>query len=146
MKLKAFFLVCFLGLSAPLFAANQHVHANAQGTTEPSAQQAADSKKVKMGWPGYCEIEIINHSYDDVRVYGVFDDGIALEPFSIYSYESPHYISLYYYGYCHAGMDLYIDTFYGAHVYAGYVSRYSTIRIVPSLFGGKLEAQVQGSK
>jgi hypothetical protein len=99
-----------------------------------------------LGWPGYCEIEIINQSNNDVNVYGVYDDGIALAPFSIYSYEFPHYISLYYYGYCHAGMNLYIDTFYGSSVYAGYVSRYSTIRIVPSLFGGKIQAQVQESK
>lgn len=142
MKLKTFVLVCLLGLSSSLFAANQHIHANAQGTTEPAAGAMSQAPK-KMGWPGYCEIEIINSSYDDVRVYGVFDDGIALEPFSIYSYESPHYISLYYYGYCHDGMDIYIDTFYGAHVYAGYVRRYSTIRVVPSMFGGKVEAKVQ---
>lgn len=142
MKFKTFVLATLLGLCSPLFAAeNKHVHADAQATTNtaPASKAAAN----KLGWPGYCEIEIINHSYDDVRVYGVFDDGIALQPFTVYSYESPHYISLYYYGYCHDGMDLYIDTTYGAHVYSGYVRRYSTIRVVPSMFGGKLEASVQ---
>ncbi len=141
MKFKTIVLAFLMGLSAPLFAANKHVHANAQDTAPTVTEQS--KAQSKMGWPGYCEIEIINHSYDDVRVYGIFDDGVALSPFSVYSYESPHYISLYYYGYCHSGMDLYIDTFYGDHVYSGYVPRYSTIRIVPSMFGGKLEAKVQ---
>ncbi len=141
MKFKTLALAFLMGLSAPLFAANQHTHANAQDTAPAAAEQSKGQNK--MGWPGYCEIEIINHSYDDVRVYGVYDDGVALTPFTVYSYESPHYISLYYYGYCHSGMDLYIDTVYGAHVYSGYTPRYSTIRIVPSMFGGKLEAKVQ---
>lgn len=145
MKLKAFVFVCLLGLGSPLFAAeNKHVHTDAPAQATPATTEQSKAVSAnKLGWPGYCEIEIINHSYDDVRVYGVFDDGIALQPFNVYSYESPHYISLYYYGYCHDGMDLYIDTLYGSHVYAGYVRRYSTIRIVPSMFGGKLEASVQ---
>lgn len=139
MKFKTLAFAFLMGLSAPLFAANQHFH------TSMPAPVVADGVNAqnKMGWPGYCEIEIINHSYDDVRVYGVYDDGVGLAPFTIYSYESPHYISLYYYGYCHSGMDIYIDTLYGAHVFSGYVPRYTTIRIVPSMFGGKLEAKVQ---
>jgi hypothetical protein len=141
MKFKTLALAFLMGLSAPLFAANKHFHSSAENATSETTEQT--KAQTKMGWPGYCEIEIINHSYDDVRVYGVYDDGVALNPFTVYSYESPHYISLYYYGYCHSGMDLYIDTLYGAHVYSGYVSRYSTIRIVPSMFGGKLEAKVQ---
>ncbi len=146
MKFKGFVVACLFTLFSPVFAANQHVHSDANNDTQ-MAQSAKDSKLTnaakKMGWPGYCEIEIINHSYSDVRVNGVFDDGIALTPFSVYSYESPHYISLFYYGYCHDGMDLYIDTFYGTPVYAGYVPRYSTVRIVPSMFGSKIQASVQ---
>jgi hypothetical protein len=141
MKLRNLVFVCLLGLFSPLFAANKHLHAGAEVENQATNVNASSASQTKFGWPGYCEIEIINNSYDDVRVYGVFDDGIALEPFNVYSYESPHYISLYYYGYCHNGMDLYVDTFYGAHVYAGYVSRYSTIRIVPSWFGGKQQSK-----
>ena len=145
MRLKNLVFICLLGLFSPLFAANKHLHAGTNEASQPSTPNALAAQQspsqTKFGWPGYCEIEIINNSYDDVRVYGVFDDGIALEPFNVYSYESPHYISLYYYGYCHNGMDLYVDTFYGAHIYAGYVSRYSTIRIVPSWFGGKQQSK-----
>ncbi len=142
MKLRTCVFVFLFGLFSPLFAANQHLHATPEGVSEPATAVPAAAKK--LAWPGYCQIEIINQSYDDVRVFGVFDDGVSLEPFNVYSYESPHYISLYYYGYCHDGMDLYIDSFSGAHVYSGYVRRYSTIRVVPSLFGGKqLKATVQ---
>ncbi len=142
MKFKTYLLALLMGFSAPMLAAgNKHMHENAQNSAVNSSQQTTQPSK--MGWPGYCEIEVINHSFSDVRVYGVFDDGIALQPFTVYSFESPHYISLYYYGYCHNGMDLYVDTVYGQSVFAGYVSRYSTVRIVPSLFGSKIEAKVQ---
>ena len=141
MKLRTLVFVCLFGLFSPLFAANQHAHVKTEGVSEQAVKSQAAAKN--LSWPGYCEIEIINHSYSDVRVFGVFDDGVSLEPFNIYSYESPHYISLFYYGYCHDGMDLYIDTFNGSHVYSGYVRRYSTIRVVPSLYGNKLSATIQ---
>lgn|SRR3990167_886978 len=142
MKLRVFVLISLLvGSFSSLWAANQHVHANAARDNTSVDQSFSGAKKLE--WPGYCQIEIINHSYDDVRVFGVFDDGVSLEPFSIYSHESPHYISLFYYGYCHDGMDLYIDSFSGAHVYSGYVRRYSTIRVVPSYDARQLSAMVQ---
>lgn len=144
MKFKTYLLALLMGFSAPMFAAtNKHMHDNAQNMTAESEKKSNAHAQTKMGWPGYCEIEIINHSYNDVRVYGVFDDGVPLQPFTVYSFESPHYISLYYYGYCHDGMNLYVDTMYGSSVFSGYVSRYSTLRIVPSLFGAKLQAKVQ---
>ena len=126
MKLRAFVFACCFSLISSVFAANQHLHPQAGNAEKAPANKG-------LTYPGYCEIEIINQSYDDVRVSGLFDDGIGLQPFSIYSYESPHYISLYYYGYCHAGMNIYIDTYSGYRVYAGYTPTNSTIRIVPYL-------------
>ncbi len=134
MKLNALIVGLCMSLCSTVFAANQHVH--------PDTDKS-DTKPIEknLKWPGYCEIEVINTSYDDVRVYGVFDDGLPLSPFNIYSFEAPHYISLYYYGYCHAGMNLYVDAWSGYHVYAGYTPRGSSIRIVPYL-ANQLKAEV----
>ncbi len=134
MKLRSFVFVFCVSLCSFAFAANQHLHPEASTTDNKPAEKHAT-------WPGYCEIEVINNSFTDVRVYGVFDDGENLVPFSVYSFEAPHYISLYYYGYCHAGMNLYIDSWSGYHIYAGYVPTGSTIRIVPYL-ANQLKADV----
>lgn len=124
MKLKSAIFACVLSLCSTAFAANnQHIHPQSSNMDNPSAVERA----------GNCEIEIINRSYADVHVEGVFDDGSSLRPFDIYSFDSAHYISLYYYGYCHAGMDLYIDTFDGDYVYSGFTRRKTTVRIVPFL-------------
>lgn len=128
MKLRSWVLGCFVCLSSSAFAANQHIHPQAKS---PSL----------VTWADGCEIEIVNRSYADVNVFGIFDDGTPLEPFNIYSFELPHYISLYYNGYCHAGMELDIDTFGGEHVYAGYVSGGSTVRIV-SYFLNQVKAEL----
>ena len=135
MKIKSLVLGCILSLGSSAFAANQHIH--------PETSNAGNQPVVEaVQKAGSCEIELINQSYANVTVYGVFDDGVSLEPFDIYSFESPHYISLYYYGYCHAGMDLYIDTFDGYHVYSGYTRRKTTVRIVPYLTN-QVKAEVQ---
>ncbi|KTD16565.1 hypothetical protein [Legionella jordanis] len=136
MKLKSLLFVCCFGLLTSAFADNHHFHPQAN-KAEANAAAAKPTDKAKL--PGYCEIEIINSSFDDVRVYGVFDDGTTLNPFSIYSYEAPHYIDLFYYGYCHAGMNLWIDTYSGYRVYAGYTYTNSTVRIVPYLKQTKVE-------
>lgn len=130
MKLKSlFFLVC-MSLFSTGFAANAHQH--------PQVAQQGDQGEKKptqegLQYPAYCEIEIINDSYSNVTVYGTFDDGVSLVPFNVYSFESPHYISLWYYGYCHAGMDIRIRTFLGYTVYAGYTPTHTTIHLVPYL-------------
>lgn len=116
-------------LSSSVFAANQHTYPQAKHDT-------------KLTWTDGCEIEIVNRSYADVSVFGIFDDGVRLDPFNIYSFELPHYISLYYNGYCHAGMELDIDTFGGEHIYSGYVRGGSTVRIV-SYFMNQVKAHVQ---
>ncbi|VEG92425.1 hypothetical protein [Legionella spiritensis] len=134
MKLKSLLFVCCLGLLSAAFADNRHIH--------PQAKEKDVKSSVKNAmYPNYCEIEIINDSYDGVNVYGRFDDGSYLDAFSIRRYEAPHYISLYYYGYCHSWMNIYIDTFSGYHVYSGYTPVNSTIRIVPYL-KNQLKAEV----
>ena len=127
MKIKSLIVGLCISLCSTVFAANQHVHPEANNT---DSNKSTD-KNIAM--PGYCEIEIINNSFNDVRVYGVFDDGLSLSPFNMYSFGPPEYISMYYYGYCHYGMDIYIDTWDGYHVYSGYTQTRSSIRLVPYL-------------
>lgn len=124
MKLKSLlFVVCF-SLFANVFAANTHLHPKADAQDKKSI-----SKNVT--YPGYCQIEIINDSFTDVNVFGTFDDGSTIN-FNVYRYESPHYISLFYYFYCHSGMYLTISSpFYT--VYSGWTNVNSTVRIVPYL-------------
>lgn len=102
---------------------NMHYYPNSNIDTN----EKREIKELK--YPGYCEIEIVNNSDYTVRVFGIFDDGSELSAFRIYPHEYAHYISLYYYGYCHYGMDLYIETLRGYRVYSGYARRYDTIYI-----------------
>ena len=122
MKSIALFFACLFSFCSSVFALERHTHPqhDAQTTRE-------------MKWAGSCEVELINQSYMDVRVFGVFEDGADLDPFNIYSFSAPHYISLYYNGYCHAGIDLDIDTFTGYHVFGYYVRRGTTVLIVPDM-------------
>lgn len=87
-----------------------------------------------------CNIRILNQSFDKLEIQGIFDDGSRLSSFVIYPYEPAHEINLFYYGYCHAGMDLYIDTIQGYRVYGGYTRVNNTIRIVPHSVGLKATA------
>ncbi|STX52183.1 Uncharacterised protein [Legionella busanensis] len=128
MKVKSLLLACCLGLLSTAYAENRHVHPK----VEALKTEAVSAAKKAMA-PGFCEIEIINNSYDNVTVYGRFDDGSSLAPFNVYSFEAPHYIDLYYYGYCHRDMYLDIVTFSGYHIYSGYTRSETTVRIVPYL-------------
>lgn len=124
MKLKsALFVLCFTVLTN-VFAANLHVNPNADSKDRNSINKG-------LTYPGYCQIEIINSSYYDVRVYGIYDDGSSVD-FSIYSFESPHYISLFYNFYCHSGMYITINSMYQT-LYSGWTDVNSTIHIVPYL-------------
>lgn len=127
MKLKSLIFVVCLSLFGNVFAANVHLNPKAD---------AADKKSIAKTamYPNYCQIEIINDSYTDLYVYGTFDDGSTID-FSIYRYEAPHYISLYYYYYCHSGMYLTVQSPYGV-VYSGWTSVDSTVHIVPYLQKG----------
>lgn len=135
MRVKSIVLACCLGLMGLAMADNRHVY------PEVNANKNQSGSEKNAMTPGYCEIEIINSSYDNVTVYGRFDDGSRLSPFDIYSYEIPHYISLYYYGYCHSNMYLDIVTFNGYHIYSGYTAVNSTVRVVPYL-ANQLKAEV----
>jgi hypothetical protein len=142
MKFKTIALSCLLAFVSSAYAtATHHTHPQDKATTETATDKVTSGVQVK--YPGYCEIEIINQSYDDIRVNGVFDDGTSLASFTVYSFEAPHYISLFYYGYCHYGMNLYIDSYYGYNLYSAYTTRESTVRIVPYL---KDKAKVEVAK
>ena len=133
MKLRSLLLGVCVSFCTTIFAANQHFH-----------PQASDAEKQEANWAGYCDIEIVNDSFDDIRVYGVYDNGFSMLPFYIYSFEAPYHISLFYYGYCHQGMNLYIDTLSGWPLYAGYTPRGRTVLISPYLANqSKVEVKVK---
>ncbi len=87
------------------------------------------SSSSQASFAGTCEIEIINDSYDDLVVYGRFDDNNYMMPFNIPWRDAPHYVSLFYNGYCHQGMDFYIETTSGKLKYNGFTPVTKTIRI-----------------
>lgn len=123
MKLKSCVLMCSLALASSAYAGNVHFH--------PKANEATPQAPKGLQMPGYCQIEVINDSYSDVRVYGMFDDQSSMEPFNIRSYDSPHYINLYYYGSCHPGMNVNITTMYGYPLYNSFTSVHKTVRVIP---------------
>lgn len=120
MKLKYLLCAISLGLFSNVFAANVHTNPKA----DPVELKAAAKH---LSYPGYCQIEIINNSSTDVRVFGTFDDG-AMVDFYVYRYEAPHYINLNYYGYCHSGMNLTIQSPFQT-LYSGWTSVDTTIRL-----------------
>jgi hypothetical protein len=76
-----------------------------------------------------CLIKITNNSHSDITVSGRFDDGSMMQPFMIYAYENPHFISLFYYNICHGVMNLQIDTTNGMRLYDQETYVNSRIRI-----------------
>lgn len=127
MKLKSFLaLVCF-SLFTNVYAANLHLNPKADNEDKQSIQKG-------ITYPGFCQIEIINQSFTDVRVFGTFDDGSVVD-FDIYRFESPHYISLFYNFFCHSGMYITIQSPYYT-IYSGWTNVNSTIRVVPYLKPG----------
>ena len=121
MKLKSLMFLSCLCFLPSAFASNNHLFhpkANSNETSLPTPKSA-----------GVCDIEIINDSFDDIRVYGRFDDGSALIPFVIKHWGAPIYVSLFYYGACHLGMDFYIETTDGKHKYNGFTPVGKTIKI-----------------
>ncbi len=131
MKIKTMIFIASLALFSSAFANNHYFH-----------PKATSAEKMTLA-PRYCEIEIVNESYNDVLVEGIFDDGSRLAPYIAYSGYSS-YINLYAYGFCHAGMDLRIRSYSNYLIYAGYTEVYSTLRVVPYL--NKQAKVVIGSK
>jgi len=122
MKKTIFIFLCGLGLLSPVFAdvAHEHLHDKANETIS-GGQKALIS--------GTCEIEIINNSFDDINIYGRFEDGTYLTPFIIKHWGVPQTVSLFYYGSCHLGMDFYIETVAGTYKYNGFTPVGKTIKI-----------------
>ncbi len=122
MKLKIFALCLLAAIGFNLQAAQtRHMHTMAE---------KADSKKMML--PGYCEIEVVNRSFEPVHVSGQYLDGAYLTPFDIYPFDSAHYISVYYYG-CQSGMYITIQNFAGYVMYSGYTPVYQTLVIYPTI-------------
>lgn len=127
MKLKTLMLCVAMVLSSFAYtAATRHTH------KLPAEAKAQSETSKKMMMPGYCEIEIINRSFEPVHVSGTFIDGDWLDPFDIYPFESPHYISLQYWG-CQNGMYLTISNFNGYIIYSGFTPVYQTITLYPMM-------------
>ena len=129
MRLKSLFLGLCIGVFSTVHAANTHLHPQANDADKKvSATQG--SKTVN-----FCGIEISNTSNYTVHVSGVFDDNTRLDDFNVYPYEVPHFIDLYYYGYCHASMYIRIQSnVYPYYIlYDGQAPVGTTLRVVDSL-------------
>ena len=80
--------------------------------------------------PGYCAIEIDNRGHQVAKVYVTFDDGSATH-FTIHPHESPHHVSLFYYGHCHPDAHVRVELKNREIVYDSPTRVDSTILIVP---------------
>lgn len=139
MKLKALLFVTCVGLFSTAFADNHRY-------SHPKATSSDIKAATKSLAPGFCEIELINQSYDDVRISGIYDDGSYMVPFTLENYYSPYnraYIDLFYYGYCHDGMTLYVDQFDGYRIYKGYTRVNTTLRVIPPYLANKMRVEIQ---
>ena len=116
--LGALLLSLLLQPAGAVSVSSQNIHRSASQLEAPSLL-------------GDCYIELANDSFSNVTVYGRYDDGVPLIPFTIYSYEYSHYIDMFNNGYCHSGMYLSIVTFSGYTIFSGYVFTGSTVHIVP---------------
>lgn len=130
MKIKSLLIACCFGLMGNAIADNRHYFPGHDSAPVEAAAAQTDLKATAAGW---CEVEIINQSYDNVTVYATLDNGAAVAPFDIYSWEAPHYVDLAYRGYCNSRAYLDIVTFSGYHVFSGYAYGGATVRLVPYL-------------
>lgn len=81
---------------------------------------------------GECEIRIENLGHDELKVSGFFEDGSLFTTIKIFRNDAPHTISLIYAGQCSRHMMLYVDTWVGNRVFAGFVQRDSVIQVFPN--------------
>lgn len=112
MKLKFLALYCL----APALVAGtlSHQHPNL-------IEQNAATRK--------CEIKVINKSSLYANIYGTYDDGTPLVPFTIMPSSHPEYITLYFNGYCHRSIYLDIVNPNGFHVYTKDTRVHSVVKI-----------------
>lgn len=79
----------------------------------------------------YCSIEIINTNKDTASVFVTFDDRSAVH-ILVHTHEAPHYVSLFYDGYCHSGAHVRVELRPSGHtVYDQWTNTDSTVRIIP---------------
>ena len=118
-------------VSATYAASNPYLHTDDSSmNASKMSQNVITSETAKTMGSTDCMITIKNNGIYDVRVYGRFDDGTYLTTFTIpWLKDDIAYVSLYYYGYCHGGMDFYIDTVNGKYKYNGYTPVGKTITI-----------------
>ena len=122
----------------PAYAQIKNLHVFPLDTTDKQ-------QKTPIASPS-CLIKISNDSHDDVMIYGTFDDGAVLDSFIIYAYENPHFISLFYYNFCHAGMDIAIYTLSGSNLYHDYTWVNSRLRIVSGWFKPYFVMEAKGPR
>lgn len=136
MKKLALFFICILGFTT----AFAHTHARSN-VTQQNATAAG-----KQGGFFSCEIKVVNNSLENVKIYGVYEDGSLLEPFDIYYNDTiPHIIYLdNFFGFCDKGMKLSILSYSGNLLYSGYVKANSTVWILPYL--GKQSQSIMGKQ
>ena len=80
-------------------------------------------------YPGHCQIELVNDSHESITVHVTFDDGTPIV-FQMHSLDSPHYVDLFFHGYCHSRAHVTVSDW--KHIlYHNYTNVQSTIRIVP---------------
>lgn len=135
MKLKSLLFVVSFSLFSHVYAANVHTHPKTDTTDKNAVAKG-------LTYPGYCQIEIINDSFSDVHVSGTYDDNAPVD-FYVYRYEAPHYINMFYYGYCHSSMYLTIQSVQWPYqtLYSNWTSVDSTVRLV-SFLNKEVKAEV----
>lgn len=129
MKLKSLLFVCLVALFSSANAETRHVPANANS----SATAKTVVKKAKM--PGYCEVEILNYSRDDLSVWGRLSNNAEVSFYisRFRNFPESHIIDMYdyYYGGCPLWIDLSIITTNGYPVYHEITYPGSVIEVRP---------------
>lgn len=79
----------------------------------------------------YCSIEIANDRKETASVLVTFDDGSTVHML-VYAHERPHYVSLFYHGYCHAKAHVRVALLpHHDVIYDRWTSVDSTVRLIP---------------
>lgn len=99
-------------------------------TSNKMSQNIMTSSAAKAMSSTDCLITVRNDGITDMVVYGRFDDDTYLTTYTLpWLGDYISYVSLYYYGYCHGGMDFYIETSSGTYKYNGYTPVGKTVRV-----------------
>lgn len=106
--------------------------------THPSQTQSNTvSVEKRAMMPGYCQVELLNHSPYVLTVNGVFDDNSTFW-FQMYPNDSAYYVDLLYYSVCHPSVYLTISSPFGV-VYQGYAAPGASLEYVTGLAGNQMK-------